>query len=94
MVYFCISPLMRLLTTEKAFWNKADCPIVPVISWNLHMGTVNANSSFGMSGRADGSSMPMKQRRPPLAFSFTAKDTMLQQPEAKRAHTASSSLLS
>lgn len=85
---------MRFLTTEKAFWNKADCSIVPVISLKQQAGMVNASSSLGTSRRADGSSMPMKQRRPPAAFSFTANVTMLQQPEAKRAQTASSLLLS
>lgn len=85
---------MRFLTTEKAFWNKADCSIVPVISLKRQAGMVNASSSLGTSRRAEGSSMPMKHRRPPSAFSFAAKVTMLQQPEEKRTLTASSLLLS
>ena len=64
------------------------------ISLNLHIGMVNVSSFLGTNGRAEGSSIPMKQRRPPAAFSFVVKVTMLQQPEANRVQTASLSLLS
>ena len=68
--------------------------MVSNISLNLHIGMVNVSSFLGINGRAEGSSIPMKQRRPPAAFSFVAKVTMLQQPEANRVQTASLSLLS
>ena len=50
--------------------------MVSSISLNLHIGMVNVSSFLGINGRAEGSSIPMKQRRPPAAFSFVVKVTI------------------
>ena len=92
--HFPISPLIRFLTIEYAFWNRADCSIVCIISLKRCVGITNVSSLAGTSGRADGSNIPIKQLRPCFLFSFTANVTILQQPEAKRVHTASSASLS
>ena len=83
-----------LLSTEKAFWNNAESFMVSSISLNLHTGMVNVSSFSGTSGRADGSSIPRKHRRPPFLFSFTANVTAAAHPEANWVVTASGELLS
>ena len=91
---FCISPFILFLTMEKACWKSAESRIVPSISLKRHTGITNVSSFFGTRGRADGSSIPRKHLRPPIRFSLTAKEMILEQPEPKGADTASVALLS
>lgn len=51
---------MRFFNIENAFWNKAESFMVLNISLKRLIGIINANSFSGISGRADGSSMPRK----------------------------------
>ena len=92
--HFPISPFIRFLTMEYAFWNKAECSIVCIISWKRCIGITKVSSFVGINGRADGSNIPIKQLRPFFRFSCMAKVTMLQHPDANRVHTASSASLS
>ena len=68
--------------------------MVFIISRKRQRGITKVSSSFGTSRRAEGSSMPRKQRLPPSLFSFTAMATMLEQPEPNGVLTASDALLS